>query len=135
MTIKTSKDATENETLDAVLTADETASRRSDERSDESNTDGDNESDIESDNGSAIDYEEETTLSDGFDCLRWSVFKDISNIQVYEDPSKKRTPSYHPSMVILSQKHQPRICLVTRSLPGLMPSAILKPPDTKDLAA
>jgi hypothetical protein len=93
MTTNTSKDATENATRDAVRIADKTAGENSDESSDESSN---NDSDNESDNESAIEYEEEITLSDEFDRLRWSVFKDISNIQVYEDPSKKRTSKLLP---------------------------------------
>jgi hypothetical protein len=85
MTTNTSTDATESAARDAVRIADETAGENSDESSDES-----------SDNESAIEYEEEITLSDEFDRLRWSVFEDISNIQVYEDPSKKRTSKLSP---------------------------------------
>jgi hypothetical protein len=90
MTTNASKDAMENVTKDPTI--DETASNDLDESWDESSNDSEN----ESDNEGTIVYDEVTTLSDDFDRLRWSVFDDVSKIQVYEDLSNKRTSKLSP---------------------------------------
>jgi hypothetical protein len=94
-----SKDLNEDPVSRANLVAEKTANETSDESSNASNDNSDNRSDNPSDDESFLVFEEETTFSDGFDCLRWSVFEDVLNSQVYEDLSNRRASTLIPFYV------------------------------------
>jgi hypothetical protein len=89
MTTNTTEHITEGAASTAVQAGGETINRSLDENSDENLNGGDSDSETEgeteSDNESVIDYGVETTLSEGFALLHWSVFEDISKVQVHTD--------------------------------------------------
>jgi hypothetical protein len=89
MTTNTTEHITEGAASTAIQVSGETINRSLDERWDEDlnegGSDSETESEAESDNESVIDYGVETTLSEGFARLHWSVFEDISKVQVHTD--------------------------------------------------
>jgi hypothetical protein len=120
-----SKDLNEDPASHANLVAEETANETLDESSNASNDNSDNRSDNPSDDESFLVFEEETAFSDGFDCLRWSIFEDVLNSQVYEDLSNRRAstlrPFYGHPITELSATEPPcyMIAFTTEALPEI----------------
>jgi hypothetical protein len=88
MSTNTTKETANDEVPTVKETADMAITENSNESSDDNSDESDNESSDDSDNESAIDYGVETTLSEAFNRLRWSVFDHPSKIQVHQDLSR-----------------------------------------------